>query len=473
MSAERPPTRTSGPAAAVGVEELARKLDSRDVVGVSIGWVDNNGIVRSRTVPVAELPAASRRGVGNTAAFAVFDSHDGITFAHEGLSTPSGDVRLTPVLDGPLGVTAQSGLPGFAWVPGRQLTGDGEPWAYDQRAVLERQLDRAADAGYTFVAGFEMEMVVSHEDDPHEPTGDVVPAHRGPAYSANAMRDVSGFCRALLADLAADGIRIGQLHAEYGGSQVEMSLSPLPGVGAADAQVLARQTAHAAAQRHGLRLSFAPVTTLAGAGNGWHLHSSLSGPDGTNALAGDGPHGLSPAGLGYVAGLLRELPGVTAVTAPSSGSLLRRRPGFWASAYGFWGVENREAAVRLVPPSALLGTEVTNVELKASDASANPYLSLAVVLAAGLAGVADGAVPPDPIGEDVGTWSEERREAAGITALATTPERARADLLGSTLVRDVLGEDLLGAFVACRDADAAWAAPRTADEVVASLRWQY
>ncbi|WP_299053378.1 glutamine synthetase family protein [uncultured Nocardioides sp.] len=461
------------PDRAVDAEELARRLSSRDVVGVTIGWVDNNGVVRSRTVPTAELPAAVRRGVGNTTAFAVFDSHDGITFAHEGLATPSGDVRLVPVVDGPLGVTATAGQPGFAFVPGRQLTGEGEPWAYDQRAVLERQLDRAADAGLGLVAGFEMEMVVSHEDDPLDRDGEVRPAQRGPAYSANAVRDVGEFCRSLLADLAADGVRIGQLHAEYGGSQVEMALSPLPGVGAADAQVLARQTAHNAARKHGLRLSFAPVTLMAGAGNGWHLHTSLTGEDGRNALTGDGPHGLSPTGLGYVAGLLAELPGITAVTAPSTGSLLRRRPGFWASAFGFWGVENREAALRLVPSSALLGPDATNVELKASDASANPYLSLAVVLAAGLAGVESQATPPEPIGEDVGTWSEEEREAAGITPLASTAAQAREDLLGSALVREVLGDDLLGAFVACRDADAAWAAPRPVDEVVASLRWLY
>ena len=222
------------------------------------------------------------------------------------------------------------------------------------------------------------------------------------------------------------------------------------------------------------RSSFAPVTTAAGAGNGWHLHSSLlERGTGRNALAGDGEHGLSDVGRGYLAGLLRELPGVVAVTAPSTGSLLRRRPGYWAGAFGFWGVENREAALRLVPGSALLGAGQTNVELKACDASANPYLALAVVIAAGLAGVREGLVPPAPVQEDVGSWSAERRAEAGIEALATTFEEQQANLRGSALVREVLGEDLLGAFAACRDADAAWAAERDVDEVVASLRWQY
>lgn len=447
-------------------EDLVSQLTDQGVVGVGIGWADNNGIVRSRTVPTAELAAAVRRGVGVTAAFGVFDSHDGITFAHEGLSTPSGDVRLMPVVDGPAGVVPLAGQPGLAWVPGRQVAADGSPWPYDQRSVLEGQVEAAAAAGFEVRAGFEVEMVLAREGE------EFVPAHRGPAYSANALRDVDEFVRQLLGDLAANGLSIGQLHAEYGESQVELALSPLDPVAACDAQLLARQTIHAAARAHGLRVSFAPVTTTAGAGNGWHLHTSLV-RDGRNALTGDGEHGLSDVGRGYLAGLLRELPGIIAVTAPSTGSLLRRRPGYWAGAFAFWGVENREAALRLVPSSPLLGPDHTNVELKACDASANPYLALAVVIAAGLAGVADGAELPDPIQQDVGTWNEERRQAVGIEPLATTHEEQRDHLLSSDLVRAALGEDLLGAFVACRDADAAWAADHDDESLVASLRWQY
>ncbi|WCO67049.1 glutamine synthetase family protein [Iamia majanohamensis] len=448
------------------VGDLVDGLRAQQVVGVSIAWVDNNGIVRSRMVPLAGLPAAIERGVGVTTAFAVFDSHDGITFAHEGLATPSGDVRLLPVVDGPASVRALAGRPGTAWVPGRQVAADGSPWPYDQRSVLERQVAAAADAGFTVRAGQEMEVVLSREGEEY------APAHRGPAYSANALGDVHEVVHQLLVDLDADGVEVGQLHAEYGEAQIELTLVAQDPVALCDTQVRARQTVHAAARAHGLRASFAPVTTAAGAGNGWHLHTSLS-RDGRNALTGDGPHGLSEVGRGYLAGLLRELPGIVAVTAPSTGSLLRRRPGFWAGAYGFWGVENREAALRLVPASALMGPENTNVELKASDASANPYLALAVVIAAGLAGVADGAPLPEPIQEDVGTWDDARREAAGVAALSTTHEEQRAHLLGSELVRDVLGPDLLGAFVACRDADAAWAEGKDVEEVVASLRWQY
>ncbi len=448
------------------IHEIGSRLAHQGVIGVHIGWVDNNGIVRSRIVPIGEFEAAARRGVGVTAAFAVFDSQDGITFAYEGLSTPSGDVRVVPVIECAADVVQLAGQPHLAWVNARQLSADGDPSPYCQRAVLERQVQRAAAAGLQMTAGFEIEMVLSREGD------DYTPAHRGPAYGPNALRDVDEFVARLLRDLSANGIEIGQLHAEYGESQVELALAASDPMTLADTQVLTRQTIHSAARAEGLRASFAPVTTVAGAGNGWHLHTSMS-RDGHNILPGPGPHGLSEEGRSYLGGLLRELPALVAVTAPSTGSLLRRRPGYWAGAYGVWGVENREAALRLVPDSKLLGPERTNVELKASDASANPYLALAMVIGAGLAGIADGADLPDPVQEDVGTWDQERRAAAGIQPLATTHEEQRAHLVGSDLAREVLGEQPLGAFIACRDADAAWAAEHCVEEIVEAHRWLY
>lgn len=443
---------------------LAKDLSASGVAGVVIAWADNNGIPRARVVPVAALPDAAERGVGVTSLFAVFDTHDAITFAHAGLSTPSGDVRLIPVLDR---LTALSGQPALAWVPGRQVAADGSPWPYDQRGVLEAQVERAAAAGLTVWAGYEMEFVVSRADGGEEPA----PAHPGPAYSPHALLAVDEFVGALLRDLAANGVPVGQLHAEYGPAQVEISLAPDDPLAAADRQLLARQTVHAAARAHGLRASFAPLVTAAGVGNGWHLHTSVW-RDGANLLAGD-QGGPGAAGAGYLAGLLRDLPALTAVTAPSVPSLARLRPGYFASAYQFWGVENREAPLRYVPGSDLLGAGHANVELKVCDASANPYLALAVVIAAGVAGVADGLELPAPIQSDPGTWSEADRAARDLAGLPGTPADQQAALLGSDRIRAVLGDELLGAFLAVRRSDAAWAAERSADDVIAAHRWRY
>jgi glutamine synthetase len=445
------------------IASIQARLAAADVAGVTIVWADNNGIPRSRTVPLAALANVAQRGVGITPLFAVRHSHGGITFAHTGLSTPSGDIRLVPVADR---ITLLAGQPGFAWVPGRQVGPGGERWPYDQRSCLEAQVARAAVADLTVLAGFELEFFLSLPGD--EPA----PAHRGPAYSPHALLQVDEFAAALLRDLAANGLAAGQFHAEAGLSQLEVSLAAADPVTAADQQLLARQTIHAAARAHGLQASFAPLVTLAGTGNGLHLHISVS-RDGDNLLADHGTGLPEGDGARFLAGLLRDLPAIAAVSAPSIPSLLRRRPGYFAGAYQFWGVENREAPLRYIPASPFIGVNQANVELKAADASANPYLALAAVLAAGLAGIEDDAELPPPVQEDPGTWGDLQRAERGIAALPVTAEEQERALLESNRIGEALGEPLLGAFTAVRRADAAWAAGHTDEDTVAAHRWVY
>jgi len=448
-------------------KELAAALAADGVAGVTIAWADNNGIPRSRTVPVAGLEQAVATGVGVTSLFAVFDTNDVITYDAPGLQTPSGDVRLMPVLDR---ITRLAGQPDFAWAPGRQIAADGSPWPWDQRSVLERTVERLAAAGYSALVGYEMEFGVFL---PGTDAAALTPAHTGPAYSPHALLPINGFLAQVMRDAEANGLRIGQVHAEYGPAQVELSLAASDPLTAADQQLLARQTVLAAAAAHGLRVSLAPLPTLQGAGNGWHVHTSLW-KDGQNLLAGgpEGPRGA--AGASYVAGLLRDLPAVAAVSAPSVGSLARLRPGFFAGVFVFWGVENREAPLRFVPGSDLLGEDHANLELKVSDASANPYLALAAALTAGVAGVEEGLVPPPPIGSDPGTWSEEERAAAGgVEKLPVTQAGQEEALLATPRITDVLGPELLGAFLAVRRADAAWAEDSETEDVLAAWRWKY
>jgi len=443
---------------------VAAELSDAGVAGVTISWADNNGIPRSRTVPVAALPRVAETGIGVTTLFAVFDSSDAITFAHEGLSSPSGDVRLVPVLDR---LVRLAGQPALAWAPGRFLDADGAPWPYDQRAVLEQQVEELGRAGLTALVGYEMEFGVYAEGGPDE----LVPAHPGPAYSPHALLAVDEFMADILRDFAANGLEIGQLHAEYGPAQMELSLAPSDPVTAADRQLLARQTLRAAARRNGLRLSFAPLPAQAAAGNGWHIHSSVW-RDGRNLLAGN-PEGPGAEGAAYIAGLLRDLPAVAAITAPSLGSLARLRPGFFAGAFAFWGVENREASLRYVPGSEFLGSDHANVELKTSDAAANPYLALAAVLAAGAAGVDDELSLEPPVQADPGSWSEEERAGQKIALLPRTQAEQEAALTGNPRIPAVLGDELLGAFLAVRRSDAAAAEDRSPDDVLAGLRWRY
>src|ERR1700729_3358569 len=146
----------SSPSSTEPTVDLAQRSDqlaSAGVRGLTIAWVDNNGITRSRTVPISRLAEVAQTGVGITTLFAVFDSHDAITFEHEGLSTASGDVRLLPVVER---ITQLAGQPSFAWAPARVRAGDGGAWPYDQRTVLEAQVQRAASLGLEFRFGYEL-----------------------------------------------------------------------------------------------------------------------------------------------------------------------------------------------------------------------------------------------------------------------------------------------------------------------------
>lgn len=475
------------------VQHITAELTRAGIAGITINWADNNGIPRSRIVPVAALPRIAEIGVGVTTLFAVFDSFDAITFAHEGLATPSGDVRLIPVLER---LVRLAGQPALAWVPGRQVAADGGPWPYDQRGVLERQVATMAEVGLSALIGYEMEFGVYVEagsergsgSDPErrgpgsDPDGgpdgspdgspdELRPAHHGPAYSPHSLIGIDGFVAGVLRDFAANGLEIGQLHAEYGPAQMELSLAATDPVTAADRQLLARQTLRATAARHGLRVSFAPLPSTGSAGNGWHVHSSVW-RDGANLLAG-GPDGPDAAGASYVAGLLRDLPALAAITAPSEGSLARLRPGYFAGAYAFWGVQNREAPLRYIPGSPLLGRHHANVELKTSDASANPYLALAAMLAAGTAGIADGLSLAGPEQSDPGRWTTAERDERGIAALPRTQPAQEAALTANPRIPAVLGPELLGAFLAVRRSDSGTTAGRELDRVLADLRWRY
>ncbi len=434
------------------------------VVGVTIVFVDNNGIPRSRSVPAEKLAEACERGVGMTTLFPIFLSNDGLTFDHPPLSNVSGDLRLlaTPEMVVPL-----AGQPGFAWTPGRQFMNDGTRSPYCPRGVLERAVDRAASAGLEVRAGFEMEFFIGHAGE------ELSPAHRGPVYSPHAMLQVDEFAAQLLADLAANGVPVGQFHAEYGLAQMELSIGASDPVTAADRQMLARQTIHAAARAHGLRASFSPVVSMDAVGNGWHIHSSVS-RDGRNLMAGgDGPSGMTAEGEGWVAGMLRDLPALSAVAAPSMVSLLRRRPGYFAGAFAFWGVQNREASLRFIPGGGLLPDSAANVELKAADASGNPYLSLAAIIGAGMAGLQEGLKLPEPIQEEPGGWNESEREARGVRKLPDTADEQIAAVTGSRPVSEALGEETIGAWTAVRRADAAAVDGQSPEDIVAAYLWRY
>jgi glutamine synthetase len=445
-------------------EALADELASVGVDGVALSYVDNAGVTRVKSVPVAGLAHAAAWGVGMSPVFDVFCVDDSIT-AGRLTGGPTGDLRLLPDLDR---LVPLAGQPGWAWAPVDRFTQEGAEHPGCQRAFARKMAARASACGLDVLMGFEVEWVVGSDHD-----GSFRPGCRGPAYGMTRMVELSDYCRDLLTALAAESVEVLQLHPEYADGQFELSTAPADPVQAADRLLLVRETVRAVTLRHGMTASFAPAVVVGQVGNGQHLHLSLR-RDGRNLLAGGpGRYGMTPAGESFLTGLLEGLPALCGVGAPSVTSQARQVPSHWAGVYRYWGRENREAALRLVT-GATDETEVAaNAELKCFDGSANPYLVVGAVLAVGLASIDEAKSLPHEVTGDPAAEDQRVLERLGVDRLPQSAAEALARLEESELIKDAFGPVLFDAFTAVRRAEIALFAERDPHEVVAATRWRY
>jgi glutamine synthetase len=445
---------------AVRARELIAALGREQVDAVALTFVDNAGITRVKTVPLAGLEQAAAWGVGMSPVFDAFLVDDSIAPG----GRPDGDLRGLPDLDRLTRLAAQ---PGWAWAPVDRYTQDGEPYPVCQRLFARRMADRAGEAGFSVRMGFEVEWVVGDEQD-----GQFVPACHGPGYGMTRLVELSDYCRAVHVALAAESLPVLQVHPEYAGGQFEVSVGPTDPVAAADVAVLVRETVRAVSARHGLRASFAPVVVAGTVGNGGHVHVSVH-RDGANLFAGgDRPYGMTAAGESFLAGLLAQLPAMVAVGAPSVPSYLRLVPSRWAGAYQCWGRENREAALRFVTGSAGEWDRSANAEVKCFDLSANPYLVAGALLAAGLSTVDKDLRLPDEVSGDPAAAADELA-GRGVARLPQSVPEALGHLEQSGALRGAMGEPLYESFVDVRRAEVALFAGATPEAVVAATRWRY
>jgi glutamine synthetase len=264
--------------------------------------------------------------------------------------------------------------------------------------------------------------------------------------------------------LGQQGIELEQYYAELGHGQHEISIAHAPALRAADGQVMVRETIRGVAAQEGLVASLAPKPWPEAAGNGCHVHFSLWAADGGRNRFHDASSadGLSDEARSFVAGVLDHLPGLCGLTAPSFNSYHRIVPQYWAGAFTCWGHDNREAPLRV--PSVFWGMEEasTNVELKAADASCNPYLAVGGLIAAGLDGLERGLEPPEPVEVDPATIPEGERTRRGIRRLPATQADALDELAADEVLTAALGPVLAGSYLAVRRSE--WAAYSAGDE---------
>ena len=303
--------------------------------------------------------------------------------------------------------------------------------------------------------------------------GTPAPAHSGPGYGLAALAGLAEYALGLIAGLGESGVRVGQFHPEYAPGQLEISLPPAGPVEAADLNVFARHAIRASSARHGWQASFAPTVVPGQVGNGGHLHLSIW-RGGRNLLAGgDGPHGMTPDGEAFLAGIVAELPALAAVGAPSAASYLRLRPSHWAGAYACWGHENREAALRFITGMTGSQAEAANVEIKCFDQAANPYLAIGCVIAAGVAGIEQRLrLPPETTG-DPATCHGPAKPGHAPRWLPETLDQALAALRHSQVIPAAMGAGLYDAFTAVRAAEAETSRGQDAEAIAAAHRWRY
>jgi glutamine synthetase len=451
-------------ARAAQAEQLVRTLVERDVDMVATTFVDNSGITRVKSVPLRQLPQLAAWGVGASTSFDYFRFDDWLA-APPGGTAPVGDLRVIPDLRRVVPLAAQ---PGWAWAPGDRYRQDGEPHERCSRLALQRLVDAAAADGLEIKAGIELEWVVSAGDG-----DDFISAAGGPGYGMARLIGVSDYAREVVDSLSAEGIRVEQFHPEYAAGQLELSVAAESPVEAADTSVLVRSTIRAVGRRYNFRTSFSPKVEAEGVGNGGHVHLSVWRDRRNQMSGGDGSSGLTPVGEAFAAGILERLPALLAIGSPSVVSYLRLVPSHWAGAFACWGVENREAALRMITGSAGSSDWAANLEVKCLDLTANPYLLLAGLLAAGSAGIAAGERLPEPVDMDPAALPQEELEERGIRRLPISLRESTDALAADLVLRDALGSALVESVITVRESEIEQFAEASADEVVRAFRWTH
>ena len=431
---------------------------------VATTFVDNAGITRVKSVPLKRLPELAAWGVGASTSFDFFRFDDWLAAPPDG-TAPVGDLRVIPDLRRLVRLAAQ---PGWAWAPGDRYRQDGKPHERCSRLLLQRLVNDAAGAGLAIKAAIEIEWVVSAGDGE-----DFVSAAVGPAYGMSRLVGVSDYVRDVIDALSAERIRVDQFHPEYAAGQLELSVAAESPVDAADTEVLVRSTIRAVGRRYNYRTSFSPKVEAEGVGNGCHVHLSVWRGGQNMMSGGDGRCGLTPVGEAFAAGILNRLPALLAIGAPSVASYLRLVPSHWAGVYASWGLENRETALRMITGSAGSSAWAANIEVKCLDLTANPYLLLAGLLAAGLNGVASEAQLPEAVDVDPAVLAPDELDRRGIRRLPMTLRESTDALAADTELREALGSALIDSVLAVRESEIELFAGASAEEVVRAFRWMH
>ena len=319
---------------------------------------------------------------------------------------------------------------------------DGKPFVGDPRHVLKRALKRAEEMGFdAFNVGPEAEFFLFQTDDEGKPTtrtnDEAGYFYLGPLDHGEGTR------REICMALEQMGFEIEASHHEVAQGQHEIDFKYADALRTADNIMTFKLAVKTLAQKNGLHATFMPKPIFGINGSGMHTNMSLF-QGGKNAFYDpDDPKGLSKEAYSFIAGLLAHVKGMAAVTNPLVNSYKRLVPGYEAPCYLAWSASNRSALIRI--PAAR--GQSTRVELRSPDPACNPYLELALCLAAGLDGIEKGLTPPPEVTENIFDMNAADRKVHGIDSLPDSLEEAIHALEADPLVLDTLGEHVAANYI--------------------------
>jgi glutamine synthetase len=418
-------------------EYVLRTLEERDIRFVRLWFTDVQGYLKSVAVAPAELEGAFAEGIG-------FDgsSIEGFSRVVESDTIAKPDPSTFQIL--PLDTAGGDNQVLTARMFCDIAMPDGEPSWADPRQVLRRQLNRAADEGFSCYVHPEIEFFLLKNGD--GPDGRPVPADTG-GYFDQAVTDAAPLFRQdAISALESMGISVEFSHHEAGPGQQEIDLRFADALSMADNVMSFRYMIKQVATRNNVRATFMPKPFDKYPGSAMHTHMSLFEGENNAFHDPDDQFYLSATAKSFIAGILEHAPEISAVTNQWVNSYKRLTSGAEAPTAATWGASNRSAMIR-VPMYTVHKPSSRRVEIRTPDSGSNPYLTYAVLLAAGLKGIRDGYELHPPVEEDVAGMTRRERMAMGYKDLPTDLDLALREMEKSELVADALGEHVFEYFL--------------------------
>ena len=413
-------------------EDILRIVEEEDVEFIRLQFTDIFGTMKNMAVTVSQLEKA----MDNRCMFDVSSL--------EGLSgEEDSDMYLYPDL---------STFEIFPWRPQQGKVArficdvyreDGTPYEVDPRHVLKKEIASAEKMGYTMYVGPECEFFLFHTDEDGMPT--TLTHEQGGYFDVGPLDLGENARRDMILTLEDMGFEIISSHHEIAPAQHEIDFRYDEALVTADNLMTFKMVVKTIAKRHGLHATFMPKPKMETYGSGMHINISLSREDGSNAFRDKNDrNGLSLEGYYFIGRLMKHMKAITCITNPTVNSYKRFIPGYEAPVYMGWSAKTRGPLIRVTTGSG----DNTRIELRSPDATANPYLALAVILRAGLDGIKNEIMPPENIDENIQKMTQEQRDALHIEELPRSLKAAVAELEEDELVCDVLGEKLAAKIIA-------------------------